>query len=59
MAFLLVCIAGLCAPLGACVVLFINTDKHVAMLPGGLALAAGVMVLVSIYEVRLITIVVK
>jgi zinc transporter ZupT len=52
MAFLLVVIAGLCAPLGACVVLFINTEKHVQMLPGGLALAAGVMILVSFYEVR-------
>jgi len=51
-AFLLVTIAGLCAPLGACVVLFINTDKHVNMLPGGLALAAGVMILVSLFEVR-------
>lgn len=52
MAFLLVTIAGLCAPLGACVVLFINTEKHVRMLPGGLALAAGVMILVSLFEVH-------
>lgn len=51
MAFLLVTIAGLCSPLGACVVLFINTEKHVRMLPGGLALAAGVMILVSLFEV--------
>lgn len=50
-AFILVTIAGLCAPLGACIVFVLNSEKHVKMLPGALAFAAGVMIFVSIYEV--------
>ena len=51
-AFALVFVAGLCAPLGACLVFFLNVEKHFNMLPVSLALAAGVMVFISIYEVQ-------
>lgn len=51
-AFLLVLAAGCCAPLGACVVAFLNPKQHRNLLPASLALAAGVMIYVSLYEVR-------
>ncbi|KAI8464890.1 MAG: Zinc/iron permease [Monoraphidium minutum] len=50
-AFGLVFAAGLCAPLGACAVFFLNAERHFHMLPASLALAAGVMIFISIYEV--------
>jgi ZIP family zinc transporter len=49
-AFALVCLAGLCAPLGACVVLFMK-KSHVNLLAASIALAAGVMIFVSLTEV--------
>jgi len=49
-AFALVCLAGLCAPLGACAVLFMR-KSHTALLAASIALAAGVMVFISLTEV--------
>lgn len=49
-AFALVCLAGLCAPLGASVVVFMR-KSHTGLLAGSIALAAGVMVFVSLTEV--------
>lgn len=49
-AFALVCLAGLCAPLGASVVLFMR-KSHTGLLAGSIALAAGVMVFISLTEV--------
>lgn len=49
-AFALVCLAGCCAPLGACVVLFMQKN-HVKLLAASLALTAGVMVFISLTEV--------
>lgn len=49
-AFALVCLAGLCAPLGASVVVFMH-KHHTGLLAGSIALAAGVMVFVSLTEV--------
>lgn len=49
-AFGLVLLAGLCAPLGACVVLVMKRS-HRQLLSGCIALAAGVMVFVSLTEV--------
>lgn len=49
-AFALVCLAGLCAPLGASVVLFMKKSQT-PLLAGSIALAAGVMVFISLTEV--------
>lgn len=49
-AFGLVVLAGLCAPLGACVVVFMRTS-HTGLLAASIALAAGVMVFISLTEV--------
>lgn len=49
-AFGLVLLAGACAPLGACVVLFIKRS-HKDLLAASLALAGGVMVFISLTEV--------
>lgn len=49
-AFALVLVAGLCAPLGACVVLLVKKD-HTTLLAPSLSLAAGVMILVALAEV--------
>lgn len=50
-AFALVCLAGLCAPLGASIVLFMKRS-HTGLLAASIALAAGVMVFISLTEVR-------
>jgi zinc transporter ZupT len=50
-AFGLVVLAGLCAPLGACVVVFMR-KSHTGLLAASIALAAGVMVFISLTEVR-------
>jgi hypothetical protein len=47
----LVVLAGLCAPLGACCVLFMK-HSHMRLLSGSIALAAGVMLFISLTEVR-------
>lgn len=49
-AFALVCMAGVCAPLGAACVVFLRRG-HAGILAASLALAAGVMVFVSLTEV--------
>lgn len=49
-AFALVCMAGLCAPLGAACVVFLRRG-HSSILAAALALAAGVMIFVSLTEV--------
>jgi ZIP family zinc transporter len=51
-AFALVTLAGLCAPAGACVVLFLR-KSHTHLLAASIALAAGVMLFVSLTEVTL------
>jgi zinc transporter ZupT len=50
-AFALVVLAGLCAPLGASVVVFMK-KSHTGLLAASIALAAGVMLFVSLTEVR-------
>lgn len=50
-AFALVVVAGLCAPVGASVVVFMKRS-HTGLLAASIALAAGVMVFVSLTEVR-------
>lgn len=50
-AFGLVILAALCAPLGACVTAFVNKSNTV-ILSCALGLAAGVMVFISLSEVR-------
>ena len=50
-AFGLVVMAGLCAPLGASVVVFMK-KSHTGLLAASIALAAGVMLFVSLTEVR-------
>ena len=49
-AFALVIFAGLCAPVGACAVVFMKRGQR-RMLAGAIALAAGVMLFVSLTEV--------
>jgi zinc transporter ZupT len=46
-AFALVCVAGLCAPLGASVVIFMKRGQR-KLLASAIALAAGVMIFVSL-----------
>jgi hypothetical protein len=50
LAFALVFFAGLCAPLGACVVVFMQRGQR-KLLASAIALAAGVMLFVSMTEV--------
>lgn len=50
LAFALCAVAGLCAPIGASVVFFLS-KSHIKLLAASLALAAGVMIFVSLTEV--------